>query len=352
MSTRILVTCVGGTMAPDLLSHLRSDPILRPFLIGVDNAVSAVGRGYVDSFHQVPFGDAPGYVDKIVEVVRSEGVNLVLPASDQEAFVLAKERDRIAAAGAVVLASPVQVLDLIRDKWATYRALESAGLRVPEHRCVADLVDLQKALADFGYPRQSVIVKPIAGRGGRGMRLLVGTDEVPAPWIGAGARESRFETVQNAEQMRAWLTDGTLMVMPMLSAPAYDVDVFAVRGKARAALVRRRYNPAGIPFTGNQIAADPAIMDYCLEIAEALGLDALHDIDLMTDRHGRPCLLEVNPRPSGSAVAAHAAGFPIVACAIAETLGYTYPLQVPDRDIHVGMIPRATVLMQSSGNLA
>jgi predicted ATP-grasp superfamily ATP-dependent carboligase len=137
------------------------------------------------------------------------------------------------------------------------------------------------------------------------------------------------------------------MVMPMLDSPAYDVDVLSVDGKAKAALVRRRTNPAGIPFTGNHIIANTDIMDYCLKIADALGLDALHDIDLLTDKSGQPCLLEVNPRPSGSVSSAHAAGFPIVAAAIAGKMGIHYSLNVPASDVHVGIVARASVEMLS-----
>jgi predicted ATP-grasp superfamily ATP-dependent carboligase len=132
--------------------------------------------------------------------------------------------------------------------------------------------------------------------------------------------------------------------MPLLKAPAYDVDVLATQGHADAVMVRRRNNPAGIPYTGNLILSDPSIVGYCRDIAECLGLDALHDMDLMTDDHGKPCLLEVNPRPSGSVVAAHAAGYPIVAAAIAQKLGRDYPLVPPRRDIEVIVMPRAVAL--------
>ena len=346
MNFRVLMTCVGGTMVPDLLTHLRADPVIRPYLVGVDVAAGAAGRGYVDAFHQVPWGEDPSYVDAVARIVATEKVNLVLPGSDQEAFSLAAGREKIAAAGAVVLASPVHVLNLIRDKQDAYRALEAAGIRVPAHHCVANPEELRLAMVEFGYPKHSVIVKPVAGRGGRGMRLLIGKDEVPASWIGAGAREKRISQQTSVEEMAAWFEDGVLMVMPLLTAPVHDVDVFAIKGKARAALVRLRFNPTGIPFQGNRIVSDPQVIAYCLEIAEALGLDALHDIDLMTDHLGRPCLLEVNPRPSGSVAAAHAAGFPVVASAIAETLGVPYLLQVPTHDIDVGLAPRATRMVQ------
>lgn len=345
MSVSVLMTCAGGNMMPALFLSLRQDSVLSARVVGVDVNSDAKGRHYADAFHVVPWATEAAYVECLASIARAERVDVILPGSDQEAFCLAGAREAFDSIGVKVLASPTEVLDLIRDKSATYAALKAAGIRVPEYACVGNAEDLAYALHSFGYPERDVIVKPVAGRGGRGMRLLVGKSLAPAAWIGSGAREQRFETQVEATDLQGWFDDGALMVMPLMNAPAYDVDVFAHRGRAKAALVRRRFNPAGIPFTGNRIVSDPVVMRYCLDIAEALGLDALHDIDLLTDDQGHPCLLEVNPRPSGSVVAAHAAGFPIVAAAVAETLGISYPINAPERDIDVGMIPAAMTMV-------
>ena len=336
-----LFTSVGGTMSADLLTHLRADTILKPRLVGVDASMTATGRSYVDAFHQVPFGDAPEYADQVLDIVRREGVNVIVPGSDQEAFALADRSDALTAAGTVLLTSPASVLALIRDKEATYATLERAGITVPT-RCIARTVsEVQTALTQFGYPGEAIVVKPIAARGGRGLRVLLGKSRHIPSWIGGGARESRLETAPDERAISLWLADGALMVMPVLTDPAYDVDVLAVRGEARQLVVRQRRNPAGIPFTGNTIVPDECISDFCEKATKAIGLDGLHDIDLMTDVSGNPALLEINPRPSGSVVAAHAAGFPIVSAAIAAALHIDYPMNSVVRAVEVAMIPRA-----------
>ena len=74
----------------------------------------------------------------------------------------------------------------------------------------------------------------------------------------------------------------------------------------------------------NSKVSKKEIYDYCTKISEALGLDGLHDIDLMTGDDGTVCVLEVNPRPSGSVVASHKAGFPIMLASIAKLIDKTY----------------------------
>jgi len=336
-------------MAPDLLTHLREDPLLMPYLVGVDASASATGRDFADAFYQVPRGESEGYVDSIARIVKQEDIDIVLPGSDEEAFVLSRNRGLISAAGAVTLTSPMEVLDLIRDKQATYKALGNAGIQVPDYVCVAEIAELQAAMSNYGYPNRSVIVKPVAGRGGRGMCVLVGNNDTLPCWIGSGTRETRLDEAPTMERMSEWFTSGSsLMVMPVLKDPAYDVDVLAVKGRAKYALVRQRVNPAGIPFAGNHVISDTPIREYCLEVAEAIGLDGLHDIDLMTDAQGRPALLEINPRMSGSVVVAHTIGFPIVSAAIAVALGSEYPTITVTRNAKVTLISRA-VMVRSQG---
>jgi carbamoylphosphate synthase large subunit len=334
-------------MAPDLLEHLRSDPILKPSLVGVDATETAIGRFHVDAFYHVPWGNADDYVDVILDIVNREQIDVVLPGSDQEAIILSSNRELFAAAGAIIVASPPSVLALINDKYRTYETLISSGINVPTHKRVSDVTSLMQGLAAFDYPDQSVIVKPVAGRGGRGLRLLIGNGKEPPSWVGAGARESRLLQLPHQEELHSWFAGAALMIMPMLDAPAYDIDIFAVNGLVKHVLVRQRINPAGIPFTGNRLVTDIETRDYAIAVAQAVGLNGLHDIDLMTDSLGRPALLEVNPRMSGSVSASHAAGFPVVAAAIAELLGISYPMLSPTKDIEIGLISRGVLLHKS-----
>ena len=189
-------------------------------------------------------------------------------------------------------------------------------------------------MAAYGFPEKTVVIKPIDGRGGRGLFVFCGHDS-PPDWMGGGARETRLENANLDDAMLfSRVGDGPRMVMPCLSTPAYDVDVLAHAGAVKGIVVRRRTNPTGIPFIGNTIIADSGLSSYCAKIAEVLELDALHDMDMMSDAEG-PVLLEVNPRPSGSVLASHIAGFPLIDAAVGAKIGIEVPIEQPNRNFEI-----------------
>lgn len=113
------------------------------------------------------------------------------------------------------------------------------------------------------------------------------------------------------------------MVMELLKSPAYDIDNFNFKN-LHLSLVRKRINPAGIPYKGNIILCNNYLANYCASISKVLKLEYLTDIDLFTNNENKPVLLEVNPRPSGSAVVSYLAKIPLFSFCIAKIMEKKY----------------------------
>ena len=331
-------------MSADLILSLKADPILDIRIIGVDASEEPSSKSLVDVFYKVPYGSDKNYGDIIFKIVKEEKVQVIVPGSDQEAIVLSSIRNRFDELGVKLTTSPTPVLDLIKNKLVTYQKLESSGVNLPSYRCVSDVSEIKSAFEYFNYPQVSVVLKPIDGRGGRGLRVLESPHDLLPAWIGNGLREKRYSHIPSDDELVEWVSEGSLMIMPALRDPAYDVDLVAKKGIAEAIIIRRRYNPVGIPFTGNTLEINPVIYEYCKKIAEILTLDGLHDIDLMTDKDGNPVVLEVNPRMSGSVPAAHKAGFPVVSLTIANMLGVSYPFNQPTVMKEILVFPACVVI--------
>lgn len=330
----VLITCVGGTMMPSVLRWLRDRSRVSFMVHGVDANEAPLAQSFMDAFHRIPMGSAPDYVDALLEIVKRKGIKVIVPWSDGEAFALAEASARFQAVGCDVFSSPPDVMAVLRNKLTTYRTLEKAGLSVPAHVLIEGPDELGDAITSCGYPHQSVVIKPVDGRGGRGLFVLVGRD-APPQWLGTGHRERRLSETEFAASAPHDLVTTTTLVMPCLYAPVYDADVLARGGKVQAVVIRRRHNPTGIPWTGNTICRNKAFEDYARAVAGALGLDAAHDVDLMSDAEGNPALLEVNPRMSGSLAATLAAGVPFLDAALAGRLGIDLSVDLPSHDVEV-----------------
>jgi len=320
-------------MVPSALLWLRNSSRAPFRLIGVNSTAAPLAEHLVDAFHLVPRGDASDYADHLLEIVRRHKVDVVFPWSDEESLVLSSQQERFAKEGCKILTSPPEVLAKILDKQKTYELLSQAGLKVPEYSVINTPADLIKMLESYGYPKRSIIVKPTAGRGGRGVFLLEGKD-APPEWLGSGQREGRIGTGTDLASISDLVT-GKTFVMPCLKAPVFDADVWSVKGRAEVVVVRERHNPTGIPFEGNTLVRNKAVEDYCRKAAEVLELDALHDMDLMTSEDGTPVLLEVNPRASGSLAATLAAGVPILDAALASAVGKAFSVPLPKGDVEI-----------------
>ncbi|MDX6549459.1 MAG: hypothetical protein QOJ31_143, partial [Gaiellales bacterium] len=66
------MTASGAPGSPRLLRALRENGERPVRLVGVDMRDESAGRFLCDSFHRVPAGGDPGYVDALVEVAARE----------------------------------------------------------------------------------------------------------------------------------------------------------------------------------------------------------------------------------------------------------------------------------------
>ncbi len=321
---RLLITCIGGSTVPSLIKCLKNSGNFNYILVGVDSVSAGQSKDTLDSYYQVPNGSDAEYNDKLLEVALKERVDFILPGSDEEALSISKNINKFNDSGITAIVSNIDTLELISNKLETYKVLSKHGLRIPEYEVVNSIEEIKKSLGKYQYPQKTVISKPSNGRGGRGLYVFKGEDSPPS-WLGSGMRESRVDKEGFTDELlkKAVYKDG--LVMPALTVPAYDVDVMAVEGSVKTVVVRERINPSGIPFQGNKVLNNKAIEDYCVEIARILNLDGLHDIDLMTNSEGEPCIVEVNPRPSGSLAASLTAGIPVIDIAILALLGEKVP---------------------------
>ncbi len=309
MSYRVLVTAAGGALAPVNIQLLRGSQRHQVWVAAVDSNPDAVGRHFADAFAAVPKGDAPGYVEAMVDLVARFEIDLVVPWSDEEALALALERERIEATGATLACVPVETLSVMTNKAETYRLLGRAGVEVPDWIAATTVEELEKAVETYVARDGEFAVKPFSARGNRNVYVVRRDVSGVEDYLDSREVHCDLETFR-----RDFIGDVTavlpVMVMERLVPPAFDIDVLARDGRLLRAAARQRLNPAGVPYWGGTLVARDDLMEIAEQVTEAVKLSWLYDYDVMTTRDGRPVVIELNPRPSGSIAAAIIAGVP------------------------------------------
>ena len=324
----ILVTAAAGPLVPQAVRLMKASLRHDLRVVAVDIAVRGATRNFADAFLAVPPGNAPGYVDAVRAIVRQHGVDLVLPWSDEEALALSEARDVVEAAGATVACGRIALLRELADKAAAYAKLDSSGVRVAPWRVAGDRDSIAEAVRATLAASGSAVVKPARSRGGR--NIFVIRSDMTGERLANYGREIHLDPASFLDRHLDTATVlAPVVVMERLFEPVYDVDVLAWQGTAHRVVARRRHNPGGVPFEGNDVAADERLVVLGRRTAAATGLDWLYDVDIMTDANGNPTLLEVNIRPSGSMPVSLVAGVPLIDDLVSLAKGEALPDMSP-----------------------
>jgi len=203
-----------------------------------------------------------------------------------------------------VLAAPsAETLRICLDKLALVERC-APGSRVP--RTV--LAGPAATAVDWEFP---VFAKPRSGAGGRGIRV-----------------------VPDRAALAALPVDEGLIVQDLLPGEEYSVDVLCdAAGRVIAAVPRIRARvDSGIAIAGRTVH-DPELEETAAQVARAIGLVGVANVQLRRDRGGLPALLEVNPRFPGGLPLTIAAGVDIPSLLLDLFTGRALPERLPFREL-------------------
>lgn len=269
-SIRILLTGGGGAAAVSFIDALAGYPAE---IYVADMDPCAAGLYLVPASRRllVPAGRDAGFVDTILALCRRHAIQVLVPTVDCELRPIVQAAGQFAAIGTTVLASPDPALALCLDKWHLIE------------RCTGHVVVPRTEVLDDTFSRDRwrlpVLVKPRTGSGSRGIRVI-------HDW-------SEFDALSTA---------GDLIVQEYLPGEEYSVDVLSdpATGQVVAAVPRSRLKvDSGIAVAGRTVH-DPELETAATTVAELIGLTYVSNVQFRRNAHGRPALLEVNPRFPGS----------------------------------------------------
>lgn len=157
--TTVLITAVAaGGVGEQILKALRLIGGYR--IVGTDMRSRSPQFALVDVAVTLPPAQAPEYLDALLSVSATLGVQAIFPGSEAELSRLSADRASVERAGIFLPIQPSGVIDTCMDKAATAEFLAAHGFHPPRSMRIRELEDL---LAVDWFP---VILKPASGGGG------------------------------------------------------------------------------------------------------------------------------------------------------------------------------------------
>ena len=182
----------------------------------------------------------------------------------------------------VVVWNDARAIERCVDKSMTSFLLARAGVPTPP-TWTMESAETARALVEREAPRGALVLKPLFGAQGKGLRLIRRTEDLPAP-----------EDVQGVYYLQRFQHNGT--------GDFRDYRLFVLRGRVVAAMMRSastwitNVKQGGRPLA---VAPDPEMERLALLAAEAVGA-TIAGVDVLQGVDGGPTVLEVNSMPAWS----------------------------------------------------
>jgi tetrahydromethanopterin:alpha-L-glutamate ligase len=182
----------------------------------------------------------------------------------------------------VVVWNDARAIERCVDKSMTSFLIARAGLPTPP-TWTTEQAEGARAVVEREASRGPLVLKPLFGAQGKGLRLIRRADDLPRPEELAGVYYlQRFQ--------------------PNEGEDFTDYRLFVLRGGVIAAMMRRaptwitNVKQGGEPLA---IARDPRMERLAVQAAEAVGAE-IAGVDVLVDAGGAPAVLEVNSMPAWS----------------------------------------------------
>jgi carbamoylphosphate synthase large subunit len=128
-NTKVLITCVGGGGANNVIRSLRDSDRYDVEFIGTDSDRQLASKSLADETYVVPRGDSDRYVESMSRIVDDHGVDVFVPQHEVEVRTVSQKRDEFDCS---VLLPKAESVELCLDKLRLQRRLDDAGFEVPD----------------------------------------------------------------------------------------------------------------------------------------------------------------------------------------------------------------------------
>ncbi len=293
----ILITGVGSTTSQSVIKGFKKQDIFDVNIIGIDinNKKEIAGSTFCNKFYKVPLAvEEDEYLSAIIDIIKKESIELVIPINDIELEIISKNRYRLEK-DAFLLVSPYNTVITCNDKFKTYEFLKSIDLPCPKTITINKNLNLNEQIskAKLKYP---LIAKPRRGVSSRDVYHIYDKEDLIL-----------IKRIKDP------------IIQEKITGKEYTIDIFCDNNKIICAIPRLRIETrAGISYKGITVK-EQGLIDYAKKISEVLNIIGPANIQCFKEKDLIK-IIEINPRFSGGLPLTIAAGIntPLFALMLAK----------------------------------
>lgn len=271
MTNTILVSGASGIIGYGILKSLRqSHPDCR--LIGITVYERSPAQAFCDIFEKALPTSHPGYFDWIVGLIKKYDISLAIPGIEIDVSIWNEHREIFEKNGAKVLLNNAELIRLCSDKWSFYQ-------RLVECRALCAI----PSSLEYNpmYHRFPFLLKPRRGSGSKGIVM-----------------------VDNQEVLEIHLKDigDELMIQPIVGTADEEYTTSAFfdgKGKLCNSFTLKRTLAQGGFTESAETVVVANIDDEIVRLGGIFKPIGPTNFQFRMD-HGKPWLLEINPRISSA----------------------------------------------------
>ncbi|MBD0670729.1 ATP-grasp domain-containing protein [Streptomyces sp. CBMA156] len=233
---------------------------------------------------------ADRYVGYALDYCARHSIDVFVPQLHQLAIALA--RPEFEAIGTALLCPPATAVAAFTSKADGYAAIAGAGLPTPPWWRVRTPGELWDAVGRIEGGGHTACLKPVAGAGGAGFRVLT---RKPYGAHRLAGWDHRVQVDQVAAALDEGGPDGEpvdLLVMPYLDGPEVSVDSLADLDGTPLTAVGRTKDGRRRGFTTEECYLEPV-----RRLVRSTGMAYLSNVQFRRF-DGRPVVIDVNTRPA------------------------------------------------------
>ncbi len=302
MNRNILILSAGTRNK--IVQYYKKELAGRGLVVATDASPYAPALYEADAREIVPMITDPGYVDRILEIVRKYRISGCFSLIDPELSIVASRADDFRRLGCEPMISPFELVETSLHKMRMARCFEQHGLKTP--RCFTDKDQAMRAVraGELSFP---LFVKPEDGSASLHINLA-----------------------EDEKQLDVLLSSGkNMLIQERMTGPEYGADVYLdmISGRCVSIFLKKKLKMRAGETDKAVSVHDAALFEKIAAFTEACGFRGQIDIDLFLEDEGF-YFSEVNPRYGGGYPHAYECGVRTPAMYLANLDGIENPVRI------------------------